>query len=224
MAGKTYFTPEMFHFLKQLKRNNRRDWFLRNKPRYETLVREPCLRFIADCAQPLYEISAYLVADPRPQGGSLLRIYRDIRFSHDKRPYKTNVGMHFSHSGARKDIHVPGYYLHLEPDGCFAAAGSWHPDTRSLLRVRQAIVRQPDTWAKARRGLELEGDALSRPPRGFDPNHPFIEDLKFKDFIVSLEFSQAEVCRPRFLAEFLKACRRMSPLVEFLARAQGLKY
>ena len=224
MAVEAHFSPELFHFLTQLKRNNRRDWFLRNKPRYEALVKEPCLRFIADFAQPLYGISPYLTADPRPQGGSLLRIYRDIRFSHDKRPYKTNAGMHFSHSGARKDIHVPGYYLHLAPDGCFAAAGSWHPDTRSLLRIRQAIVRQPEVWAKARRGLELEGDKLTRPPRGYDCNHRFIEDLKFKDFIVSVEFSQKQVCRRQFMADFTAACRKMSPLVEFLARAQGLKF
>ena len=224
MASSSYFTPELFVFLRQLKRNNRRDWFQRNKPRYEAVVRDPCLRFIADLAEPLAQISTWLNVDPRPMGGSLFRIYRDIRFSDDKRPYKTHIGMHFSVRAPNQDIHSPGYYLHLEPEGCFVAAGIWRPETRTLLKIRDAIVRQPDAWAKAKRGLELEGDTLSRPPRGYDPKHRFIEDLKFKDFLASESFSDAAICRGKFLAEVTAACRRLSPLMQFLAQALGLKY
>ena len=116
-----YFTPELFQFLTRLKRNNNRDWFNAHKEEYIQCALEPAVRFITDFAGPLYEVAPYLVADPRVSRGSLFRIYRDTRFSPDKRPYKTHVAMRFSHRG--KDVHSPGFYLHLEPGGCFAAAG-----------------------------------------------------------------------------------------------------
>lgn len=222
--NKTYFNPELFQFLKQLKRNNRREWFQANKQRYETAVQEPCLRFIMDAGFRLRDISPWIVADPRPSGGSLFRIYRDIRFSADKSPYKTHTGMYFPHGGAGKDVHTPGFYFHLEPGNCFVAAGSWHADTRSVAKIRDAIAWQQEAWKKARRGLVLEGDSLSRPPRGYNPDHPFVEDLKRKDFVASVEFSQAQVCRPKFMADFDRACRKLAPLVEFLSKGLGLRF
>jgi uncharacterized protein (TIGR02453 family) len=146
-----YFTPELFRFLARLKRNNNREWFLRHKDEYENWVRQPALRFIEDFAVPLRELSAYLVADARPSRGSLFRIYRDTRFSNDKRPYKTHVAMRFSHRG--KDVHSPGFYLHLEADGCFAASGLWHPEPATLLRVRTAMVERADEWRAVRKLL-----------------------------------------------------------------------
>jgi uncharacterized protein (TIGR02453 family) len=220
----TYFTPELFTFLKQLRRHNNRDWFQANKPRYEAVVRDPCLRFIADLAEPLQRISPWLVADPHPTRGSLFRIYRDIRFSPDKRPYKTHVGMSFPYRGNREKVHLPGFYLHLEPQGCFAAAGCWHPDNPTLVRIREAIVARPEAWRHAVRGLDLGGDALSRPPRGYAADHPLIEDLKRKDFIASVDFTEAQVCGPKFMDDFIAGCRKLSPLVGFLAHAAGLEY
>ncbi|HMK29253.1 MAG TPA: DUF2461 domain-containing protein [Terriglobales bacterium] len=222
--GQTYFTAELFDFLRQLKRHNRREWFLRNKSRYESVLRDPCLRFIADLAEPLHRLSPWLVADPRPSGGSLMRIYRDIRFSPDKRLYKTNVGMHFSHSAGKKEIHAPGFYLHLEPESCFLAAGSWRPDPKSLARIRNAIAQKPEMWKKARRGLSTESESLSRPPRGYPADHPFVEDLKHKSFVALSTFTDATVCSSGFMAESVKAGRRISPLVGFLSQALGLKY
>jgi len=219
-----YFTPELFDFLRQLKRHNRRDWFLRNKSRYESIVRDACLAFIVDLAEPLHQISPWLVADPRPSGGSLMRVYRDIRFSPDKRPYKTHVGMHFSHASGKKEIHAPGFYLHLEPEGCFVAGGSWRPDPRALAKMRDAIVAKPEMWKQARRRLTKESESLSRPPRGYPCDHPHIEDLKRKSFIAWSQFPDATVCSPRFMAEFVKTCKGISPLVGFLAQAVGLKY
>ncbi|HTM88650.1 MAG TPA: DUF2461 domain-containing protein [Terriglobales bacterium] len=222
--SEVYFTDELFGFLKQLRRHNKREWFQANKSRYEEVVRNPCLRFIADVAAPLQGVSPWLVADPHPTRGSLFRIYRDTRFSPDKRPYKTHVGMSFPHRGTKQKVHLPGFYLHLEPEGCFAAAGCWHPDNPTVTRIRSAIVARPEAWKKAVRNLELEGDSLSRPPRGYPCDHPLVEDLKRKDFLASVELSEAQVCRPRFMAEFLAACRKLSPLVGFVSEALGLPY
>lgn len=224
MPETSCFTPELFRFLRQLKRNNRREWFLKNKERYEAAVRDPCLRFVLGLNGPLHEISPYLVADPRPTGGALFRIYRDVRFSTDKKPYKTHAGMHFPVRAANKDAHTPGFYLHFEPGNCFVAGGSWRPDPRTLLRVREAIAADPQAWGAARRGLEVEGNALLRPPRGFDPAHPFIEDLKRKDFYALAGFSDRQVTGATFQRDFLRAARKLSPLVAFLARAIGLRY
>ena len=222
--SEVYFTDELFGFLKQLRRHNKREWFQANKPRYEEVVRNPCLRFIADVAAPLQGVSPWLVADPHPTWGSLFRIYRDTRFSPDKRPYKTHVGMSFPHRGTKQKVHLPGFYLHLEPEGCFAAAGCWHPDNPTVTGIRSAIVSRPEAWKKAARNLELEGESLSRPPRGYPCDHPLVEDLKRKDFLASVELSEAHVCGPRFMAEFLAACRKLSPLVEFICEALGLPY
>src|SRR5271157_3854606 len=109
MADTAFFSPDVFVFLRQLKRNNDRKWFAKNKARYRTSIAEPALSFIGGFAPQLEKISPFLVADARPTRGSLFRIHRDTRFSPDKRPFKTNVAMRFSHRG--KDVHSPGFYL-----------------------------------------------------------------------------------------------------------------
>src|SRR5512138_1023433 len=152
MTSNAYFSPELFTFLRELKRHNRREWFLANKERYETVVRAPALRFISSFALPLRRISPHLVADAHPTRGSLFRIYRDTRFSADKRPYKTHVGIHFAHEN-EKNVHAPGYYLHLEPENCFAAAGIWRPDAPTLTRIRTTIAQDGKAWAGVRRKL-----------------------------------------------------------------------
>jgi uncharacterized protein (TIGR02453 family) len=218
-----HFSPELFRFLRELAKNNSRGWFQANRERYEADLREPCLRFISDLDPLLRRVSRRLVADSRPSGGSLFRIYRDTRFSRDKSPYKTHAGMYFPVRGG-KDVHTPGFYLHVEPGGCFAAAGLWHPDSAALAKVREAIVARPATWKRARAGFPLEGDRLRRPPRGYDANHPFIEDLKRKDFVSSVRFSDKEVTSSRFLSDFVASCRKMSPLPRFLAAALDLTW
>jgi len=217
------FRPELFQFLRQLKRNNDRDWFARNKSRFEATVRDPALQFITAFAPHLARLSAHFVADPRPTRGSLFRIYRDTRFAADKRPYKTHVGIHFSHERG-KDAHAPVFYLHLEPGGCFAAAGVWHPESPVLAKLRTAIVQHPEQWTRANRKLELAGESLSRPPRGFDPQHPLIEDIKRKDFVASEWIGDEQVCGPAFLKEYAALCRKLAPLVEFTTKALGFEY
>src|SRR5216117_84989 len=155
-----YVTPCMFRFFSELARNNDREWFEANKRRYIEEVRDPLVRFIEAFGPKLARISAHMVADPRPVGGSLFRIYRDTRFSKDKTPYKTHTGISFRHEQA-KDIHAPVFYLHLDPGHVFAGAGIWHPDGPTLARIRDAIVSEPDRWQEVvRDGAVGEGFRL----------------------------------------------------------------
>jgi uncharacterized protein (TIGR02453 family) len=221
----SHFTPATFSFLRELSGNNDREWFAENKSRYERDVHDASLRFIGDFAPRLAKIAPHLVADARPSGGSMFRIYRDTRFSRDKSPYKDHVGIHFFHESAKKAPSVPGFYLHLQPGESFAAAGIWHPDPAALARVREAIAGGSPEWKALKRSkLPLEGGSLKRPPRGFDPDHPFIEDLKRTDFVTSLRFTDAEICAPGFITTFGNACRKMSPLVTFVATSLGLAW
>ena len=225
MATTQHFSPRLFKFLKELRANNDRDWFAANKQRFESDVRDPFLRFIADFAPLLHGISPSFVADPRPSGGSLFRIYRDIRFSQNKSPYKTHMAARFPHVNSGKEISAPGFYLHVEPGTSFIAAGVWHPDARTLMRIRTAIAERPDEWQAVRRSkLPIEGDRLAKPPRGFDPDHRFIEDLKLKDFVTSRTLSEKQVCNPRFILDFAAGCRAMTPLMRFLVEALDLDW
>jgi uncharacterized protein (TIGR02453 family) len=220
-------TPRTFRFLKELAAHNDRDWFQAHKERYVADVRDPLLRFVEDFAPRLAKISKNMVADPRPLGGSLFRIHRDTRFSKDKSPYKTHAAMSFRHADGR-DVHGPVFYLHLAPGSVFAAAGLWHPPADAVAQVRAAILAQPARWKRvlAARGLVLDAahDALKRPPRGVDPEHPFVADLMRRSFTASTSFTERDACAPDFAARFAKACREKAPLVEFLANAVGLPW
>ncbi|MHC4471264.1 MAG: DUF2461 domain-containing protein [Planctomycetota bacterium] len=230
MSAKPRFTPKLFRFLKDLAANNDRAWFQANKDRYETDVRDPMLGFIVDFAPKLEKIAPQLRADPRPVGGSMFRIYRDTRFSKDKSPYKTAASAHFRHATKKKDVHSPGLYLHLEPGRVFAGAGVWRPDGPSVRKIRDAIVAEPKRWkgilaAKAFRDTwKLAGDSLKNPPRGYDPEHPLVEDLKRKDFICDWWFTQKDVCAADFLDRFAKASRGATRFMGFLAEAVGLAW
>jgi uncharacterized protein (TIGR02453 family) len=218
--------PGLFRFLKDLKAHNDREWFTENKARYETEAREAMLRFIGAFSGPLSSISRHFIADPRPSGGSMFRIYRDTRFSKDKTPYKTHLAAHFPHRIIEAGgVHGPGFYLHLEPGRSFAGGGLWHPDPDSLFKVRQAIVAKSTAWrALKKSGLEIEGDALKRVPQGFASDHPCAEDLKLKDFYVTGSFTNAQVLAPDFLDQVAGACRRAAPLVAFLCKALDLPW
>lgn len=224
-----YFSPALFTFLRQLKKNNNREWFQANKVRYEADVRDPMLRFIAGFAAPLATISRHFVADPRPVGGSLFRIYRDTRFSRDKSPYKTAAAAHFRHE-VGGEVHGPGFYLHLEPGDVAVGSGIWHPDADALAKIRTAIAEHPDQWKRAVSGkaftaaCELWGEKLLRPPKGFDPAHPFIEDLKRKDFVAMASFTQTDACKPGFADQVLEVYRATVPFMSFLTKAVGLKF
>lgn len=223
------FGPGLFRFLKDLAANNDRAWFAENKQRYEDEVREPLLAFIASMAGPLGTISPHFRADPRPVGGSMFRIHRDTRFAKDKSPYKTHAAAQFRHAKG-KDAHAPCYYLHLEPGSVFVGAGIWHPDAAAAGRIRQAIVDDAAGWKKVtgakrfREAMELTGDSLKRPPRGVDPEHPLLDDLKRKDFIAVAALKQADVLSPGFGKQFAGICRTAAPFVRFVTEGMGLEF
>jgi uncharacterized protein (TIGR02453 family) len=222
--GERSFSPALFAFMGDLREHNDRDWFKANKQRYEEAVQEPALAFISDFGPYLGQISPHLVADPRPVGGSLFRIYRDTRFGKDKTPYKTHTGIHFRHELA-KDVHAPGFYLHLEPGSVFAAAGIWRPESASLGQIRDAIVRKPDAWTDAVRGIRLsEGAALKRPPAGYDPDHPLIDALKRKDFVAIFELSESTATSSGFPAELASTLEASAPLMRFLCGALAVRF
>jgi uncharacterized protein (TIGR02453 family) len=229
MADHAYFSASLFQFLIDLRFNNNREWFQLNKKRYEAEVRDPMLRFIADVGPHLATVSTRFVADPRPRGGSLFRIHRDVRFSKDKSPYKTNVGAHFRHEVGR-DVHAPGFYLHLEPGQVFVASGVWHPGSHALSKIRGAIVDNPKEWQQAtssksfRRFGSLGGDTLKRPPKGYEPDHPLIEDLKRKDFIAHAAFTEEQVCAHDFIHAFSQTCQAFAPMTQFLTVALELPW
>lgn len=222
------FHPRLLAFLAELEDNNEREWFAENRDRYERDVREPALAFIRAMAPALAKISPHLVAADKKVGGSLMRVHRDVRFSADKSPYKTNVGIQFRHT-AGKDVHAPGLYVHIAPERCFLGAGLWRPDRDGLLRIRKAISETPERWTtlwrrKGIAGFSLGGDTLKRPPKGFDPDHPLIGDLKRKDFIAVEEVDHGQVLDPGFLSFVAKRFRGAQALMEFLTRAVGLEF
>jgi len=228
MPKELRFTPGLFDFLRELKANNKKEWFDANKDRYVADVRDPLLAFIVAFRPRLLEISPYLVADPKPTGGSMFRIYRDTRFSKNKEPYKTTASAFFSHQTGGKE--GPGIYLHLEPESCFIGIGHWRPDPVARTRVTNAIAAKPDSWRDAtsskefRKLLKMEGEQLAKLPKQYDPQHPFAEDLRRKDFIVISYFSEKQACAKDFIERFNDISRAAAPYLGFIVKAAGLRW
>jgi len=222
--GQAYFTPELFAFFDGLAANNDRDWFNANKARYETAVRAPFMRFISDLQPHLDRISPHLVVDPRPNGGSMFRIHRDTRFSKDKTPYKTWAAVFFPVGRSRTEGAAPGFFFSLGHGRGGAGAGVWRPDPASLAKIRDAIASDPEGWKKATMGLEIAGERLTRAPKGYDPAHPLIEDLKLKDFVTRVEITPEAACADDLLERYVALCRKTAPLGGFLAKALDLPW
>ncbi len=222
--SRQYFTQGTLDFLRQLSANNNRAWFNEHKSQYEEQVRTPALRFIEDMASDLQMISPRFQALPKKVGGSLMRVYRDTRFSKDKTPYKTNIGIQFRHD-AGKDVHAPGYYLHIEPENVFLGVGIWRPDSRTLGKIRDAIHEKPEKWMAARndpeftRRFTLSGESLKNAPRGFAKDHPLLEDLKHKDFIGICEISEKSALSKNILTHSIEQFEQATPFMRFLCQA-----
>ena len=225
----TYFTPATFRFLRSLDRNNSRDWFHAHKDDYERHVREPYLQLIGDLQAPLAKISAHYRADTRKNGGSLFRIFRDTRFSHNKLPYKPWQGARFFHE-RRHEIPAPSFYMHIQPGECFAGGGMWHPESDALKHIREFLADNPAAWKRATRSkafsehLSLGGESLVRPPRGYDPTHELIDDLKRKDFVASAGFSEELACSAELVPWLVATFKQVAPLVDYLCAAQELEF
>ena len=231
MAASRYsgFEPETVKFLSELKKNNNREWFNENKSRYEELVLDVALHFIQSMHDPLKEMAPHFTAIPKRMGGSLMRVYRDTRFSKNKLPYKTNIGIQFRHEQA-KSAHSPGYYVHVDPDDVFIGAGMWMPESQPLLAIRERIRDKSAEWTRAKgdkafaRHFKLGGSSLTRPPRGFDKEHPMIEDIKRKSFIAVKNMTHVDALSPQFQRKVETAFKAATPYMQFLCKAVGVPF
>ena len=229
MANLRYasFTPESLAFLRELKNNNNREWFNANKARYEEQVLDIALNFIQSMQDPLKELAPHFTAIPKRMGGSLMRVYRDTRFSKNKTPYKTNIGIQFRHEQA-KNVHSPGYYVHIDPEQVFLGVGMWRPESVALAAIRDRIDARQAEWQRARddvrfkRHFSLGGESLTRPPRGFDKDHPLIEDIKRKDFIAIKSMRHEDAIQARFQQKVETAFKSASRYMNFLCKAVGV--
>ena len=229
MARYVGFRPETIAFLGELERNNNRDWFNANKHRYETQVLDIALEFIQSMYEPLADFAPHFTAIPKRMGGSLMRVYRDTRFSNNKTPYKTNIGIQFRHEQA-KDVHSPGYYVHVDPGRVFLGVGMWRPPSDALRQIRERISHKPAEWARSsgdkafQRHFALGGESLTRPPRGFDASHPWIDDIKRKDFIAIKDMTVEEALAARFQQKVETAFRASEPYMRFLCKSVNVPF
>lgn len=223
------FNEQTIGFLQELSRNNNREWFQANKSRYEELVLDVALHFIQSMQDPLAEIAPRFVAQATRVGGSLMRVYRDTRFSKNKTPYKTNIGIQFRHERA-KDVHSPGFYVHVAPEEVFIGVGMWRPDPDSLRAIRERIAAKPAEWqrtvgdAKFKRRFDLGGEVLTRPPRGFDKDQECIEDIKRKSFIAVQSLAVEDCLSPQFQRKVENAFKVGTPYMQFLCKAVGVPF
>ena len=222
------FDRKLYQFLEELSQNNNRGWFNDNKDRYINDVRDRLSQFIVEMSPKLAKISRHIVADPRPMGGSMFRIYRDTRFSKDKTPYKTHAAVHFRHV-VEKDVHGPGLYFHIGPQGNSVGGGIWHPPTPIVRNIRLYIDGHQQKWrsitqAPTFTGLfgEVQGDRLKRVPREFDADHPLGDTLRLKDFYAMKSIARKDVTATGLVEEVTAVYAAISPLMSFLSKAVGL--
>lgn len=225
------FSKDFVAFFKELKENNNRDWFAENKQRYKDVVQFPISDFIADLAPGLEEIAPYYVADPRPNRGSMFRIYRDIRFSRDQRPYKDHAACQFRHQAGR-DAHAPGYYLHLADDSVRFGGGIWTPPAPKLALIRQAMDENPDRWLSITHnpdfidyfgGLDTD-HVLKKAPKGYSPDHPLIADLRKKSFFVMHSIPVSRMHSRALIDDVLEGYEKAAPFMQFMTNAVELPF
>jgi uncharacterized protein (TIGR02453 family) len=213
------FTAETLKFLRALKRNNRREWFNAHREQYEAQVREPMTAIVERLAEDFRAFAPELVASPKV---SMYRIYRDTRFSENKTPYKTHIAAVFPTRGLLKHEGA-GVYFHISPDEVWIGGGMYSPQPAQLYAVREHIaenVRQLRAIVEApgfRRHVgQLEGDKLSRVPRGFPKDHQAAEYLKFRHFIAGAGFPATLAASPKFYGTLLTVFKQVVPLSRFL--------
>ena len=225
----SYFTTEGISFLSTLEKNNHRDWFHEHKSDYEDLIRTPALHFIDDMKDEINHLSPHFLAISKKVGGSLMRIHRDVRFGKDKSPYKTNIGIQFRHERGI-DVHAPGFYVHIEPGECFVGVGIWRPDATALGKIRDAIVENEKDWLSAindkefKKSFEINGESLKTGPRGYDKEHPLINDIKRKDFIAIAHIDEKRMLGNNIKQHVVKCFTDAEPYIKFLCKALMLKY
>jgi uncharacterized protein (TIGR02453 family) len=224
------FRPAAFRFLRGLARNNRREWFEANRDMYVTELQEPLRALLDEFDVRLASLAPELAADAKR---SIFRIYRDVRFSKDKSPYKTHVSFWVSHralgrSGGAAVHGGAGLYFHLEPNASIIAGGMWMPPTPALARIRAALSGDLAGFEAARVKLrrqfsDLDDEAvLKRPPRGFGADHPAVKWLRYQSFTVSRPISAADLRRADLPDRLASGYKPVVPFVRWLNSALGL--
>ncbi|MFK8111963.1 MAG: DUF2461 domain-containing protein [Rubripirellula sp.] len=227
--SESIITPKLFKFLRQLVRNNNRDWFAENKKRYQEEVLFPAVELVQQLEKPLVRVAPMLAVTPKAHNGSVMRIYRDTRFGKDKTPYKTNVGISIRHQ-ADKNIHAPGIYLHLDPKECFIGAGCWRPESKVLAAILSAIDEDPKRWIRVRDNktfrsvYDFTGESLKTSPRDYPKDHPMIEDLRRIDFIAVAPLTEADFTSEEVVKLLIDRIKKAKPLMEFLCDAIEVPY
>ncbi len=224
MARFQGFPADTLEFLSDLKENNNREWFAANKIRYEQSVQQPALELIRSLEKPLSKIAPLLTVEAKKVGGSLMRIYKDTRFSKDKTPFKTNIGIQFRHQNGR-DVHAPGVYLQIEPSECFLGIGTWRPPSDALKKIRNFICEHETQWLKAMRSksfkdtFDMYEDRLKSTPRGFDKMHPLIDALRQQSFIGMVKLGRQQLESPELGELVPKLVGAGKPLMAVLCEA-----
>jgi len=224
------FDPSFLEFFKSLARNNNRDWFNEHKSDYKKNVVEPLCVFIDEMAPRLNKISKNFNADPRPNGGSMFRIYRDVRFSKDKTPYKLHAACQFRHK-VGKDAHAPGFYVHIAQDEVVFGGGIWMPPNPILNKIRDTIVDNPQEWQRIINSKPINklcdgvrGDGLKRPPKGYDPEHRHLQDLKRKSFFAMRHEKTDIIFEKNFVDEVEATFKAAKPLMKYICFAMDIPF
>ena len=202
-----------FQFLKDIQKNNNRDWFTKNKPKY-VLAKDN----VTDFANALMD---EMQKHDHIEGAKVFRIYRDVRFSKDKTPYKTNIGCGFSRATAKLR---GGMYLNIEPGNTFVGGGFWGPNAQDLKRIRNEFLVNAEPFRKIINSKKFKdyfgsmtGEELKTAPKGFDKEHPNIDLIRKKQFLVGREFTDKEALSDDFLTECNKTFKAMRPFFDFMS-------
>ena len=215
--------PETLQFLVSVSENNNREWFQKHKEEYLE-ARGNCLEFTQSVIQGILKFDNTIPNDLKAED-CVMRIYRDIRFSKDKTPYKTNFGIAISANG--KNFNGPGYYLHIQPGSSFVAGGSWYPEKDQLKAIRQEIdynsaefleIVRSKTFLEYFEGLDTEGKLRSA-PKGYESNHDLIEYLKLKCFVASKKLTDEELQESNSVSNVTNTFNKLTPLMIFLRNA-----
>ncbi len=218
MAG---LKKETLQFLKDLKRHNNREWFLKYKNRYDAAYID-WLGFTAELINGLSKIDKKLAAAKFQPKDCVFRIYRDIRFSKDKTPYKTNFASEFSTK--KGEWRVPGYYIHINPDDGFLGGGAYMLESLQLQAMREELSLNGARFNKIisnknfKKYFTIEGDKLVNPPRGFDKEDPMAEYLKHKNLLAMHKIKEQEILSPKFSQHCLEVFKTMQPFLQYLER------
>ncbi len=218
-ATQAYFRPEALTFLRNLAKHNDRAWFQPRKAQFEAELKEPMLAIIRKVTEAMLDFAPAFV---RPAEKCLFRIYRDTRFSNDKRPYKTHIAAWWSHQGMGKTSGA-GYYFHISPKEMIVAAGAWMPEKEQLAAIRHWLLDHHEEFRKLlnkaavrKTFTEFEGNALTRPPKGFPCDHPALDLIQCRQWGLSATLPAETALKPDIAAVVIRHFKLAAPIVDAL--------